>query len=238
MPTPAEPTGLALSTDALPTGRRLRAGVRPTTVLPTGRGLRPGGLRTGSTLRTGIVPLTGIVLVLGLVACGGPPSPAASAHDQAVPVWRAFVQCARGHGAAELPDPVVDDQGRATFPDDALARVPDPVHRRIMDTCSPILERLPASAAQEKAPTAAQIRALTEFARCMRAHGLPDWPDPRSDAAFALPTRLANQPKNAIQPQLLACGSYLDHASGHLDFVPPDAPPATVSPSGWLKPSG
>jgi hypothetical protein len=173
-----------------------------------------------------------MVAVLGLVACGGPPSPTASAHDQAVPVWRDFVQCARGHGAASLPDPVVDDQGRATFPDDALAEVPDPAHRRIMDTCSPILARLPASASQEKAPTAAQIRALTEFARCMRAHGLPDWPDPRSDAAFALPSRLVNQPKNAIRPQLLACGSYLDQAGGQLDIVPPDAPPPTISPRG------
>jgi hypothetical protein len=204
----------------------------PTAVPPTGRYLRPGA-RSITTLLTGPPTLlTGMFLALGLVACGGPATPAASAHDQAVPVWRAFVQCARGHGAAELPDPEVDDQGRATFPDDALAQVPDPAHRRIMDTCSPILERLPASAAQKKAPTAAQIRALTEFARCMRAHGIPDWPDPRSDAAFALPTRLINQPKNAIQPQLRACGNYLDQAGGQLDFVAPDAPPPTISPSG------
>jgi len=186
------------------------------------------GRRLGRLLAR--VLLAGLVVPLWLAGCAGPHRPAASPHDQAVPVWRDFVRCARTHGAPNLPDPVVDDHGRAVWPSDALARVPDPAHRRVMDTCSDVLQRLPASALEQQAPTAAQIRALTDFAHCMRAHGIPDWPDPRSDGTFALPSRLIDQPKNAIRSQLTACDGPLDRVGARLDFVRPDAPPPSASP--------
>src|SRR5262249_50177726 len=95
------------------------------------------------------VLLAGLAVPLWLAGCASPHRPAASPHDQAVPVWRDFVRCARTHGAPNLPDPVVDDHGRAVWPSDALARVPDPAHRRVMDTCSDVLQRLPASALEQ-----------------------------------------------------------------------------------------
>lgn len=51
-------------------------------------------------------------------------------------VWLQFVACARAHGQANWPDPVVDDQGRATFP--AVSQQGDNVARPV---CDPIRAR-------------------------------------------------------------------------------------------------
>jgi hypothetical protein len=56
-------------------------------------------------------------------------------------------------------------------------------------TCRAELAAL-SSEGRDKAPTTAELRKMVLFSRCMREHGLSDWPDPRTDGTFPLNRRL------------------------------------------------
>jgi hypothetical protein len=45
---------------------------------------------------------------------------------------------------------------------------------------------LPASAQKSAAPTQEQMRKLLRYAECMRANGVPEWPDPTADGEFPI----------------------------------------------------
>lgn len=158
-----------------------------------------------------------LLAALVIAGCGGGghpsdaagPGPSSSAGADAVAVWRQFAACVRAHGLPNLPDPVLDEHGDADFGagNGALKgalTTGSPLDR----ACAAILHRLPASAKQVRPPTAAELQQEVLFARCMRAHGLPDWPDPSPDGTFALPPRLKHKDKVALRPQLVACQRY------------------------------
>jgi hypothetical protein len=147
----------------------------------------------------GTVLLTGVLLVVlaGLAGCadsGGTGSPAATPPPDVAAVWRELVQCARSNGMPDMPDPQIDSDGRAHFPDN----LPDPP-ASVERACKPIYDRLPPSARGEVPP--ADIPALIRFAACMRQHGITDFPDPKTDGTFPLAgTSIGRQGKT---PRLL-----------------------------------
>ena len=140
---------------------------------------------------------------------------AASTRAQALPVWRDFVACARSHGVPQIPDPVVDDHGRATFPGFTPRSIPAAARQ-----CERILDRLPASAQKDGHPdlNEQQLAALRRFATCMRTHGQPHWPDPRADGIFVLPAAVLNQGKPALLRLVAPCRSIADAAGGYWGF--------------------
>lgn len=148
-----------------------------------------------------------------LIACGGSSAQGATAtRSVATSTWHRYAQCVRDHGVADMPDPTVDDRGRASFPDDS-PRVPDPV----VQQCGPILDSLPAQ------PTASvDVAMRARFAQCMRQQGITDFPDPDSRGRFDLPPTLAqggNLKSSARWPQFQAamdgpCKQY--NPSGHI----------------------
>jgi hypothetical protein len=92
------------------------------------------------------------------------------------------VRCIRANGAPNLPDPQIDaDDGQPYFP----AGTPSPPERALR-ACQPIVDRLPPAARGEETRPLADIPALVRFARCMRDHGLTDFPDPGADGTFRL----------------------------------------------------
>jgi hypothetical protein len=117
-----------------------------------------------------------------LIACGGAQGqPAARVSSAAVAsAWHRYAQCVRDHGVSNLPDPAVDDRGRATFAADA-PRVPDDV----VQQCSSFLDGLPAQPAA-RVDVSMRIR----FAQCMRQQGIGDFPDPDPQGRFQLPPSL------------------------------------------------
>jgi hypothetical protein len=155
--------------------------------------------------------LAGALLMLALAGCGGGPgSPATASQTQsaqqlAQAVWLQFARCARSHGAPDFPDPQLDSQGRASFADGALAKQ-EMGTSQVRQACGRILSRLPASAQQQPPVTAARLRQLVAYARCIRQHGVPDFPDPRPDGTFPqpLPQKGTPQLNNAVQ----ACRHY------------------------------
>jgi hypothetical protein len=60
-----------------------------------------------------------------------------------------------------------------------------------------------------------------KFAQCMRAHGLPDWPDPLADGSYRLPSDLQTSSKSGpvwdrIKAGWDACQQF--NPSGHINM--------------------
>lgn len=151
---------------------------------------------------------------LVLLACGGRPQASAStaALPAATSAWHRYVQCVRDHGVPDMPEPTIDDRGRASFPPSA-PRVPDPV----VQQCGPILDSLPSQPAAR-----VDVALRTRFAQCMRQQGITDFPDPDQQGRFVLPPTLdqgGNLKSSPRWPQIQAamdgpCKQY--NPSGHI----------------------
>jgi hypothetical protein len=129
-----------------------------------------------------------LLIVTGLAGCsaaGGNSQAATStttAQADRIAIWRQVIQCLRANGMPNLPDPRFDSNGEPQFPGGDPGDPPPQAER----ACRPIYDRLPPSrgdtANRDRPPT--DIPALLRFARCMRAHGVPDFPDPKPDGTF------------------------------------------------------
>jgi hypothetical protein len=88
-----------------------------------------------------------------------------------------FVQCLRSHGVTNVPDPT-SASGHA-FKDAVSGDAQSPAFRSAYTACTHLLPNggpRSQSAAQRQSDTAA----LLPFARCLRSHGFPSFPDPTS----------------------------------------------------------
>ncbi|WP_204055748.1 hypothetical protein [Microbispora corallina] len=122
---------------------------------------------------------------------------------QVMPVMREISRCFRSHGVPGFPDPIVDNRsGYPIFPPNA-PRVPQAARA----ACEPIARRLPPGAMATHPPTPEYMRGLIAYAGCMRAHGLPDWPDPDPDGEFPLPPRLLAAGKRGFVAQMRSCAA-------------------------------
>jgi hypothetical protein len=101
---------------------------------------------------------------------------------------RAFSACMRGHGVANFPDP--DSQGRFKLG----SGVGPGGQKTGVDTDSPQFKRADKACRKfqpnGRRPSAAQQaqeqQAMLKYAQCMRAHGVPKFPDPTAGGAITL----------------------------------------------------
>ena len=109
------------------------------------------------------------VCAITLAACGSTakPSSSASAGTQALK----FAQCMRANGVTSYPDPSSNGRPQSLNPTTANS----PAFQTAYDTCR---KDLRGGQPGPPPPTAAQARAGLAIARCMRAHGVPNFPDP------------------------------------------------------------
>ncbi|MGI5238364.1 hypothetical protein [Dactylosporangium sp. CA-139066] len=117
-----------------------------------------------------------------LAGCDGS-SPGAAATTAAGAGNRAALadaaQCMRANGFPDYPDPV-ETNGTWAFPQSAadMAQKPAP-------ECTDLFRRagaLPGPAG--RAVTPEELVKLRKWGDCIRANGLPDWPDPDADGIF------------------------------------------------------
>jgi len=131
--------------------------------------------------------VVGLLLLAGLAGCsarsGSSAATGTTGSQDVAAVVREWVQCIRANGARNLPDPQVDSDGRPHFP----AGTPPPPDRALR-ACRSIVDRLPPSARgdEEETRSPADMQLLLSFARCIREHGLTDFPDPKADGVFLL----------------------------------------------------
>ncbi|WP_308467791.1 hypothetical protein [Rathayibacter soli] len=168
------------------------------------------------THRVGAALLLAAVFTLSAAGCTvGSAQPSASVAqgttstaNSPLAVWQKFAACARAHGQPNFPDPQIGSDGQVDFGSDPTVKAQiSAVH----DACSAILDKLPASAGGQ-GYTAADLAKLLKFAKCMRANGVPQWPDPKADGTFPIVgTPLEAEGKSPrIQTALQACQKYWD----------------------------
>jgi hypothetical protein len=106
------------------------------------------------------------VCAIALAACGSSskPSSSGSAGTQALK----YADCMRASGTPNFPDP--SSSG-------ALPNPFSPAFRAAKKACAK-LQPVGLHLHGPAAPTAAELRTARAFARCMRAHGLSQFPDP------------------------------------------------------------
>jgi hypothetical protein len=116
-------------------------------------------------------------------------SAAASADSKAKAMEVA--KCMRANGFPNQPDPVLDDNGDWTFPASADAAAAPP-------PCDAAIRAWKASTSGGRGPSAEEMAQRRAYAKCIRTHGVADFPDPDSDGNFPL---TAEQRAQAGSPQ-------------------------------------
>lgn len=109
----------------------------------------------------------------------------------------AYSRCMRSHGEPSFPDPdaqgQVKDQLRASGIDENTSRF-----RAAAGACKRLLP------SGSTGPTQAEVQQLwsefRSFARCMRRHGVPNWPDPQPRSATDPRPTFAFGPQSPINP--------------------------------------
>ena len=153
-------------------------------------------------------PAAMIAALLGLAVltagCGGARNrtpPASTSMGQ----FLAYTRCMRGHGISDFPDPTTSPGGgigiQVSGGPGTDLNPGDPTFRAAKQACR---ARLPGGE-QPPALPAPKISAEVKWARCMRAHGLPSFPDP--NAQGALDSSKFNESSPAFQTASKACQS-------------------------------
>jgi hypothetical protein len=133
------------------------------------------------------VPLTAAFASLALLAAGCGSS--SSSSSTTTPSFRGFATaaykyagCMRDHGLAGFPDPHVVDQPGRTMIMQSLPPGLEGTSRfaAAKAACRGILPTPTNNGAPSAAQQQARERDLLAFARCLRSHGLPNFPDPNS----------------------------------------------------------
>jgi hypothetical protein len=145
-----------------------------------------------------------------LTACGSsssdraaPAAGQAPATDQA----RRYAQCIRANGVPEFPDP--DSQGNFRGASHELQG--DPKFQAAVQACRALA---PGGAHDQNLGRPAFVEQARKFARCVRANGVPDFPDPGPDGTFrGQAHELQGDPK--FQAALQACQSKLPGGGAH-----------------------
>ena len=106
---------------------------------------------------------------VALTACGSSAKPSASASSSYAKAIKT-ADCMRSHGVPSFPDPSTNGPG-----ENEVEINPSPAYQAAMKACG-IYE--PGATARVPAPSERHKMLAVAFAKCMRKHGLPAFPDP------------------------------------------------------------
>jgi hypothetical protein len=156
---------------------------------PVGLTSSPEDIASSALLprRRGSIFLFSVVLALalGLAACGGGTSPGvarvgsssttttAEAAGSASTSGLAYAKCMRSHGVPNFPDP--NASGGFSF--GPAINPLSPAFRSAQAACGKLLSG-PPSPGSATHPSAAGLAHILTISRCMRRHGISDFPDP------------------------------------------------------------
>jgi hypothetical protein len=145
------------------------------------------------------IALAAATCTIAIAACGS--SGKSSRTGAPVNPQLAFAECMRSHGVANFPDP---SAGGAINIPDALDQLP--AFQSAAQTCRSKLQ--PGGGPHGGIPEDTRL-SLLHHAQCMRAHGVPNYPDPNVPSHgpydFGPPTGI-NTDAPAFQRAASACG--------------------------------
>lgn len=121
-----------------------------------------------------------------VTACSSPRHPAATSSPDPAAQALAYSRCMRGHGIHDFPDPQIASDGKGVGM--ALGRSGDldpqsPAFKAADQACRSLQ---PGGANGDQGQSAQELAADVKFARCMRSHGYPSFPDPDGRGTFNL----------------------------------------------------
>jgi hypothetical protein len=166
--------------------------------------------KAGRPARTspGAVAITAVLTLLA-AACGGSGSggpgvagaASSSPNGSALSSALAFSRCMRSHGVPNFPDP--DSSGALPKVGPQQLGVSGSQFQAAQNACASLLQPNDVQVQQT-------LSGMLAFARCMRSHGVPDWPDATIDSSgqpvFDLRGRIVPD-----SPQIGAKSDICDH---------------------------
>jgi hypothetical protein len=171
-----------------------------------------------TTRRRAAVLAVAAGIALLAAACGSSSSGSAgsgsttgrsTAYQEAV----AYSQCMRAHGVPNFPDP--NSKGQFilsnTSPGPSGGSRPSQAQLQALNTCRHLLPNGGQISQQQRQQTSAQ---LLKFAKCVRSHGIPNFPDPLSDGELTLKGTGLNPQSPQFQSAQRACQSLMPAAPG------------------------
>ena len=163
-------------------------------------------------------PALAATALIGLLAtaCGGGSSPAASVTGGSTRAQAAlaYAGCMRSHGVPDFPDP--DSDGNFNIGSDPVTSQETAANQ----VCNHLLN---VGTGLNAAQTQHALGQLVKYAQCMRAHGVPNFPDPQLTnggigvpSGFTFDTSGLNLDQKSPQYQAAskACESLATHAKG------------------------
>jgi hypothetical protein len=89
-----------------------------------------------------------------------------------------YAACMRAHGEPNFPDPGAG--GGFNFQTGAGVDPSSPAFKAAQATCQKLMPRAGLAPGTETHPSAQWLAHMVKVAQCMRRHGIPDFPDPRT----------------------------------------------------------
>jgi hypothetical protein len=169
-----------------------------------GRARRRGWPRKAAILAI----MAGAALLTAACSGGGTPSASATAtagQNKAL----AYSECVRSHGVPQFPDPSANGQLQLS----GNYGVSQSVMQAALQACSALQP-----GGTSGVSSAQNIAQGLKYAKCMRSHGEPNWPDPSSDGSFKITASMdislsssgvqaAEQACQSVQPRGLNIGA-------------------------------
>ena len=125
--------------------------------------------------RRRILALAAIGCTAVIAACGTSTKPPSTTAPISSAQALNYTQCMRAHDVPNFPDPIPGHPGQ--YPDISPALTDSPAFQAAQAACAKIL---PANL-HPSGFSASQKLAALRHAECMRAHGVPNYPDPTYD---------------------------------------------------------
>jgi hypothetical protein len=149
------------------------------------------------------------MLALAVLAagCGGSnrPGTTGSSAETAMTQALAYTRCMRSHRIGDFPDPTTPAGGGVAFQINAGPgsdlNANNPAFKAANQACRTLLP----GGQQPATPPSPKIAAEVRWARCMRSHGVPSFPDPNSQGA--LDSAKLDNSSPAFQTATRACKS-------------------------------
>jgi hypothetical protein len=170
---------------------------------------------------TSVLGATGLALsVLMLTACSSgtaaPPIAHLTTSSESSPspndALHAAGECLRQHGLPNVPDPVVATdgpaKGKGILDKSALKADADGVVSQAITACSAAIAAANIFTSQGSSSISQEeLRGRLALARCIRAHGVPNFPDPNPTTGDVSPPPGLNKNSPSILAAIQACPS-------------------------------
>ena len=118
-------------------------------------------------------------------------------------------ECLRQQGLANFPDPAVATDGpaagRAILDKSALKGYPVASVNQAMTACHAVLDEADLLSGQSSTVSQQELQARLALARCIRAHGVPNFPDPDPTTGDVTPPAGLTKTSPSILAALAAC---------------------------------